>query len=231
MSYTRFMLPSSSPPGGPKSPLRSSTHESSMTRDVSRQIYVQNLRTPTSIYIATAVTRPIVKKKSIAYSQALRLRKICHRDLDYQRHITDLKTYLVQRGYNDEEVQFQLNKASGLKRSDLLTPKPRKAEQITPLVVTFHPDLPYLCGLLRECHCLFNVSQRLKGALPKPPFVVYRRPPNLRNLLVRAALRKSRHTYMCIMGMIDVANHDVKRVRILKQASRFAAPPPTRSFV
>ena len=26
--------------------------------------------------------------------------------------VTNLKTYLVQRGYDDEEVQFQLNKAS-----------------------------------------------------------------------------------------------------------------------
>ena len=37
------------------------------------------------------------------------------KDLDYQCHIADLKTYMVQRGYDEEEVQFQLNKASGMK--------------------------------------------------------------------------------------------------------------------
>ena len=106
-----------------------------------------------------------------------------------------MKTYLVQRGYDDEEVQFQLNKASGIRQSELLTPRRRKAQQVTPLVVTFHPDLPHLSGVLRECQCLINVSPRLKGALPQPPLVVYRRPPNLRSLLVRAALKKAQEKY------------------------------------
>ena len=92
-------------------------------------------------------------------SEALRLKRICHPDKDYQRHILDLKTYLVRRGYDDEEVLLQITKASGLKRSELLTPKPKKAQQVMPLVVTFHPDLPHLSGVLRECQCLINVSQ------------------------------------------------------------------------
>ena len=77
--------------------------------DDSLQICLQNLRTPFNISTAAAVIHPTVKKSS-DYSQALRLRRICHLDKDYQRHIDDLKTYLVQRGYDDEEVQFQLYK-------------------------------------------------------------------------------------------------------------------------
>ena len=50
-------------------------------------------------------------------------------------------------------------------------------------------------GVLRECQCLINVSPQLKGALPVPPLVVYRRPPNLRSILVRAALKKSSEKY------------------------------------
>ena len=79
--------------------------------------------------------------------------------------------------------------------TELLAPIPRKAQQATPLVVTFHPDLPHLSDILHEWQCLINVSQRLKGTLPEQPIVVYRRPPNLRSLLVRAALRKSSETY------------------------------------
>ena len=69
-------------------------------------------------------------KKSTAYSQALRLRRIFHQDLEYQCYITNLKTYLVQKGYDDEEVPFQLNKASGMKRSELLRPRPRKPNKL-----------------------------------------------------------------------------------------------------
>ena len=52
-----------------------------------------------------------------------------------------------------------------------------------------------MSGVLRECQCLIDVSPRLKGALPQPPLVVYRRPPNLRSLLVRAALKQTREKY------------------------------------
>ena len=151
--------------------------------------------TDTHQYLHRSSCHPPHCKKSIAYSQALRLRRICDQDLDFQRHITNLKTHLVQRGYDDEEVQLQLNKASGIKRSELLTPRPRKAQQITPFVVTFHPDLPHLSGVLRECHCLIDLSPQLKGAFPQPPLVVYRRPPNLRSLLVKAALKQPREKY------------------------------------
>ena len=98
--------------------------------------------TDTHQYLHHNSCHPSQCKKSIAYSQALRLTRIYHQDKDYQRHISDKKTYLVQRGYDDEKVQLQINKASELKRSELLTPKLRKAQQVTPLVVTFHPDLP-----------------------------------------------------------------------------------------
>ena len=135
----------------------------------------------------------------------------------------------VPRGYDDEEeVQFQLNKVSGMKHSELLTPRPRKAQQITPFVITFHPDLPNLPGVLCECQCLINVSPRLKGALPQPPLIVYWWPPNLRSLLVRLSLKIH---HQGIKETIGVANHDVKRVHILKQASCSTAPPPTRDFV
>ena len=104
---TFFILLSSLPPSGPRTPWRSSTHGSSTTRDVSLQIFIQNLRRPTNTSTAIAVIHPTVKK-SIAYSQALRLRRICHQDRDYQRHFNNLKTYFVQRGYEDEEVQLKI---------------------------------------------------------------------------------------------------------------------------
>ena len=45
-------------------------------------------------------------------------------------HIVDLKTYLVQKWSDDEKVQFQLNKAPGMKRSELLIPKPERPNKL-----------------------------------------------------------------------------------------------------
>ena len=111
----------------------------------------------------------------------------------------------------------------------LLTPsKLRKVQQVTPLVVAFHLDLPHLSGVLRECQCLMNVSQRLKGAIPGPLLIVYWCPPNLRSFLVRAALRKLSEIYR---GNSRCRQPRCKRVRTLKLASHFAAPLPTQSFM
>ena len=45
----------------------------------------------------------------------------------------------------------------------------RKTEQVTPLVVGFHPNLPNLTCILHNHHCVINTSPQFSGAIPKPP--------------------------------------------------------------
>ena len=151
--------------------------------------------TDTHQYLHRYSCHPPHCKTSIAYSQALRIRRICTKTDDYERRVDELKTYLVARGYDGEEIAKQIRKATEQNRQELLKPKVKNKEQVTPLVVTFHPDLPHLTRILRDHQCIINTSLQLKGALPKPPLVAYRRPPNLRDLLVRAAYRQTKETY------------------------------------
>ena len=116
-------------------------------------------------------------KTGIAFSQALRLKRICTNNEDYLQHVRELKGYLVQRGYSEEEVQSQLNRVADIDRRDLLISVEKKKKHATPLIVTYHPDLPPLNSVLRRHQCLIDLSPRLKGALPEPPLVAYRRPP------------------------------------------------------
>ena len=55
-----------------------------------------------------------------------------------------------------------------------------------PLVIDFHPGLPYISNILRKYHPLLLRSEKLRLALPELPIVTFRRPPNLRNVLVLA---------------------------------------------
>ena len=151
--------------------------------------------TDTHQYLHRQSCHPPHCKRSIAFSQALRLRRICARPDDYERRIGELKTYLVNRGYNEEAIQHQIDKASELSREDLLRKERKNKEQVTPLVVGFHPNLPNLTRILHDHQCVINTSPRLSGAIPKPPLVAYRRPPNLRNLLVRATYGQLKETY------------------------------------
>ena len=57
-----------------------------------------------------------------------------------------------------------VEKATRIPREQLLIPRiKRESEQVTPLVVTFHPDLPHLTRILRDHQCVIDISPRLNG--------------------------------------------------------------------
>ena len=107
-------------------------------------------------------------------------------------HAEGLKGHVVNRGYDGETVQEQIDKATNTRRQELLTPQRRDIKQVTPLVVTFHLDLPDLTCILCNYQCIIHTSLRLKDAVPRPPFSVSL-PPNLKDLLVREAYGQTNH--------------------------------------
>ena len=62
--------------------------------------------------------------------------------------------------------------------------------QRIPLVVTYHPDLKHLSSVIREHWHLIEQDPTLKKLLPEPPVMAYRRPKSLRDILVRATIKK-----------------------------------------
>ena len=55
---------------------------------------------------------PPSTKKSIPYSQSLGISRICSDDNDYHKQLEELKDRFIQRGYRENEVIDQLNKAT-----------------------------------------------------------------------------------------------------------------------
>ena len=49
---------------------------------------------------------------SIPYSQALRCRRICSREEDFKKRTKELRTHLLDRGYQTTTVDAQIQKAS-----------------------------------------------------------------------------------------------------------------------
>ena len=100
-----------------------------------------------------------------------------------------LKGHLLDRGYKEHLVEQQIQRAANVTRTESLQPHPpRQQLQRTPLVITYHPCLASLPSITRKHLRILHASQRLKQAIPNPPLVSFRRPRNLRNLLVRAGV-------------------------------------------
>ena len=103
-----------------------------------------------------------------------------------------------------------------------------KDKWVTPLVVTFHLDLPHLSVIVHECQCMIGVFQRLQGTLLKPPLVVHHCLPRVRNLLVRSALKNSWRSYK----LNNWSNQPWRKfsVFIAKMVLLFITPQTRRSF-
>ena len=143
--------------------------------------------TDTHQYLHKDSCHPGHCKKGIPHSQVLRIHHIFSRNEDFLQRTRELTRFLITWGYNEDEVQQQINKTMGLDRDELLLTKKIKTplEQV-PLIVTYHPSLPPLKNILDKHSSILTVSERLNQAVRTPPLVAYHRSPSLKIVLVCA---------------------------------------------
>jgi hypothetical protein len=97
---------------------------------------------------------------------------------------------LMDRGYTDEEITSQINRAKGNRREDLLQYK--SVEQTTsqriPFVVTYYPDLPNLKAAVEKHWPILNINQKMKETFSQKPIMAYRKNQNLGDILGQKTL-------------------------------------------
>ncbi|PIK41834.1 hypothetical protein BSL78_21315 [Apostichopus japonicus] len=101
--------------------------------------------TDTHQYLHSSSCHPRHCKSGIAYSQALRLRRICSNNSSFIRHTDALEKHLIARGHSARRVREAIQRVRSLSRSSTLAVKDKKGRDCDnklPLVVTFHPNLP-----------------------------------------------------------------------------------------
>ena len=143
-------------------------------------------------YLHSKSYHPTSTKKSIPYSQATRLRRICTEDSEFVRHAEKLKADLEKRGYNPDEITTGIERAANTERASLLTYKEKTNQQRTPLILTYNRKLPNLKKVLDETwsHLEINPTERQK--FTKKPIICYRRNKNLRDLIGQTRIEKNR---------------------------------------
>ena len=150
--------------------------------------------TDTHQYLEFSSCHPYHIKRSIPYSQALRLRRICSEENDFLKRISQLKQWLYNRGYDRKMVDEQIKEACKSSREDALREKdPREAEakeKKDVLVMTYHPALPKKVRetINRNYHTLTSGEERAK-VFPTQPIIAYRQPKSLKDILVRALVK------------------------------------------
>ena len=100
--------------------------------------------------------------------------------------INQLKHHLARRGYSEPLLDSEVNRAIDTPGNGGLSRSNNRNSNRVPLVVTYHPNLPKLQRTIRRYHHILQDSERLREAIPSLPIIAFRRPRNLRDLLVRA---------------------------------------------
>ena len=71
-------------------------------------------------YLHANSAHPLTLKKSIPYSQALRIKLVCSTLDEYKKHSNELVNRFVEEGYKENIIWKQTEKVDNLERSTLL---------------------------------------------------------------------------------------------------------------
>lgn len=169
------------------------------------------------LYLNSSSCHPPNTKKGLAYGLGLRIKRICEKEADYQRHRTSLKVQLRRRGYSGNLIETQLQKVDKLERSELLqrSAKNDKNAKRVPLVVTYSNLLPDVRGIIRKHMDVLYRSTKMKDVFQEPPIVAYRRDKNICDTLVHgktnAALKSVRNACKTGCANCELLSRDVVR--------------------
>ena len=127
---------------------------------------------------------PSSTKKSLPYSQALRIKRICTSEIDYQTATLELKELFKNRGYNETLIDECIRTATEKNRQDLLHPTPKEVREAPlTLVTTYNKSLPNINDIIEKNWNLLGINGEIANKFSKKPLIAYRRNPNLQQLI------------------------------------------------
>jgi hypothetical protein len=140
-------------------------------------------------YLHFGSEHPHATKTSIPYSQALRYRRVCSNTEDAETSLNGMKTRFRGRGYPMEVVHNAIQTSrTPLERQ----PRQRKQASHVKLVTTYNSNAPCLKQILSRNLPILQQNPDLKKIFTEAPSVVFRRPQNLRDLLISSRLERKR---------------------------------------
>ena len=145
-------------------------------------------------YLLPSSCHPVHCKENIPFSLAMRINRICSTVEDREKRFSELKQMLLSRDYRSGMIDNAIRKAKNISRVEALRPvvsvtKPRRSVFVT----SYDPRLPNI-QLIQNKHWRSMVSQDkyLGKVFPKPPIVAFKRPRNIRDIIIKAKLPKYR---------------------------------------
>ena len=158
------------------------------------QIYTDLYTKPTDThdYLMYSSAHPQRCKDSIPYSQFLRVKRICSRQLDLEKNIMIFSLDFMRRKYPQKLLLKAAEMVLEKDRDVLLQPKEKKEENLEEnqifLSTTFHPTDCTIRTVVSQNWDILGRSETSNFLYKKKLIMSYRRPKNLKQSLIRANL-------------------------------------------
>ena len=110
---------------------------------------------------------------------------------DREKRFLELRDLLIARDYKPKLIDSAIQKARKIPRTEALKRVYRQKTTSRPVfVMSFDPRLPSIPAIVKRQWRTMIQDPRLKEIFPKPPLVAYKRPPNIKDKLIRAKVPK-----------------------------------------
>ena len=134
-------------------------------------------------YIHPSSCHPPHIFKSIPYSQALRLKRICTKKEDLKVELDNLKGFFKNRGYPLMLIEHSFNKALCVNDDPRNNHQEEEDKRPTVMVIAYHPMNPGFSTCISQ---LWHKYEHILQDKIQKPIVAYTRPKNLKDILTRA---------------------------------------------
>ena len=99
-------------------------------------------------------------KKSVAYSQGLRIKRLCSSSLAFEKHLESIPSWFGRRGYPKKFVDNQLKR---------VVEHQTKNGTGVPLVVAYHPRFHNLGRIIRKNFIYLYTEEQVKQVFTPAP--------------------------------------------------------------
>ena len=147
---------------------------------------------------------PYHTKKSVVFSQTLRISRLCSSGKDFGNHKEEKKPWFRKREYPEDLISLKFSNVR-LKSND----KNHNVKRI-PLVVTYHSLLKSFSAIITKNLSILHMDKEVKKVFTTPPMVSLRSAHKLNRYLVRAKLYPSERmvgSYRCKSKRCQVCNN------------------------
>ena len=155
------------------------------------RIYTKS--TDRHMYLDYSSEHPITLKNSVPYSQFLRLKRI-HSEIHYLLEAEiHMYLYFRWRNYPHHIILDAWTKTNQLRRTQLLTKKPTEDQEIPLMfITTYNKTNPNLKEIISNHWSYLGRSSATRDLSKRDFMITYRKPPSLKDILVKAKLPQPR---------------------------------------